>query len=114
DAGETINYVFIVTNTGTVTIKDVTINDPMVKAVLNPQSYPSLAPGASVQFTASYIAKQGDIDGGSVHNAATATGKTPDGPDVESPPSEVTLPPNHVPGLRIIKTGTVNDKAGGK
>ncbi|MGQ3191721.1 DUF7507 domain-containing protein [Neoaquamicrobium sediminum] len=114
DPGETITYSFLVTNTGAVTLTDVTVDDPMladagISVTPEPQT---LAPGGSATFTATYEPTQADIDSGSVTNTATGTGTPPDGPPTESPPDEVTVPPNPEPGLVIEKTGTLNDLNG--
>ncbi|WP_265518214.1 DUF7507 domain-containing protein [Nitratireductor luteus] len=109
DPGETISYSFLVTNTGNVTLTDVTVNDPLVTIDQGPQT---LAPGASFTFTATYTPTQADIDAGSVENTATATGTTPDGDTPESPPDTVTVPPDQTPGITIEKTGTLNDLNG--
>ncbi|MFC1893291.1 DUF4382 domain-containing protein [Chloroflexota bacterium] len=106
--GETINYDFTVTNTGNVTLTNVTVTDPNVTVSGGPIA--SLAPGASdsTTFTASYTITQADIDAGSVDNTATATGTPPVGDDVSDDDDEsVNLPQS--PGIELIKTGTWND-----
>ncbi|WP_248447694.1 DUF7507 domain-containing protein [Sinorhizobium meliloti] len=114
DAGETITYTFVVTNTGAVTLTNVTPNDPLLNnAGISPTPGPqTLAPGASATFTATYTPVQAEIDAGKVVNTATATGTPPSGPPVESPPDTVTVPPDQTPGLRTDKTGTLNDLDG--
>ncbi|RVQ51948.1 DUF11 domain-containing protein [Sinorhizobium meliloti] len=114
DAGETITYTFVVTNTGAVTLTNVTPNDPLltnagISVTPGPQT---LAPGASATFTATYTPVQAEIDAGEVVNTATATGTPPSGPPVESPPDTVTVPPDQASGLTIEKTGTLNDLDG--
>ena len=76
-AGDTISYVFTVTNTGNVTVTGVTVTgvtvtDPLLTVVGGPLG--SLAVGASdsTTFTGSYAITQTDIDGGSVTNVALA------------------------------------------
>ena len=80
--GDTINYAFSVTNTGDVTLTDVTLTDDT--AVVVGGSILTLAPGASdsATFTASYVITQADIDAGEVVNTATVTGDDPDGTPV--------------------------------
>ncbi|WP_163272156.1 CshA/CshB family fibrillar adhesin-related protein [Chelativorans alearense] len=109
DLGETISYTFLVTNAGTVTLTDVTVDDPMVSVGEEPQT---LAPGASFTFTATYTATQDDINNGSVTNTARATGVPPSGPPLESPPDSATVPPDQTPALIVDKTGTLNDSDG--
>ncbi|MGI6855383.1 DUF7507 domain-containing protein [Mesorhizobium sp. 1B3] len=111
DLGETISYSFRVQNTGTVTMTNVTVNDPLlsnagISVTPGPQT---LAPGGVATFTATYTPTQADIDAGNVENTATGTGTPPSGPPVESPPDTVIVPPDQAPRLAIEKTGTLND-----
>ncbi len=82
DFGDTVNYAFKVTNTGNVTLTNVTVTDPLVTVSGGPIA--SLAPGAvnSTTFTAVYTLTQPNIDSGSVSNQATARGNPPTGPPV--------------------------------
>ena len=78
-AGDTVNYSFTVTNTGTVTLRGVGIADPMtglsaVKFGTWPAARGVLLPGESVEASASYGLTQADVDAGVVNNVATATG----------------------------------------
>ncbi|RCS22958.1 DUF11 domain-containing protein [Phyllobacterium salinisoli] len=109
DPGETISYAFLVTNTGTVTLTNVTVNDPKITVDEAPQT---LAPGGNFTFHASYTPTQAEIDAGQVSNTATGTGTPPSGPPTESPPDTVVVPPDQTPGLTIDKTGTLNDLDG--
>ena len=72
--GDVIGYAFTVTNTGNVTLTDVTLSDPLANVSGGPIA--RLAPGGvdAATFTASYTLTQADIDAGQVVNAATATG----------------------------------------
>ncbi len=76
-AGDTIDYAFLVTNTGNVTLDPVTVDDPKVGTVLCPVT--TLAPGASTTCTATYALTQADVDAGVVDNSATAYGNPPGG-----------------------------------
>ena len=73
NAGDIITYTFTVTNTGNVTLSNVTVTDPKVTVSGGPIT---LAPGASNNstFTAVYTLLQSDIDAGIFTNIATATG----------------------------------------
>ena len=79
-AGDTIDYTFLVTNTGNVTLDPVSIDDPTVGAVGCPVT--SLAPGDSTTCTATYTLTQADVDAGHVANTASVSGTPPTGPDV--------------------------------
>lgn len=95
--GDVIDYSYVVTNTGNVTLAGpVTVVDDRT-----PTSCPSvapLAPGASMTCTASYTATQADVDAGSVTNTAYAT----NGP-VKSSPVQVTVPGQQVRSVGLVK-----------
>ncbi|MDR0489275.1 MAG: DUF11 domain-containing protein [Propionibacteriaceae bacterium] len=88
-----ILYTFAVTNTGKTTLSNITINDPMLDAagvvVTCPPS--DLASGASVECVAPYRVTAADLASGKIVNVATASGVDPDGEDVTSPESTVTV-----------------------
>jgi uncharacterized repeat protein (TIGR01451 family) len=107
DAGDTISYTFTVTNTGNVTLTNVTITDPGVTITGGPIA--SLAPGASnsTTFTATRTLTQANINAGTYNNTATVTGTPPSGPNVTGQDTENT-PLAGAPALTLVKTGTVN------
>jgi uncharacterized repeat protein (TIGR01451 family) len=105
DAGDKINFTFVVTNTGNITLSNVTVSDsPALTTGPIPASVASLAPGASTTFTGSYTLTQADIDAGKVDDIATATG-TPSGGTVSGTDTEtVTIPQppaTAVPGVSL-------------
>lgn len=112
--GETVAYAFEAVNTGTVTLSDVSIVDPMPG--LSALSYDwsdatvegSLAPGESVTATATYVITQADVDAGGVSNAATATG-TPPGGDPVVPGDTVTVEVPQHPAIALAKAGVLAD-----
>ena len=74
DAGDTVTYGFVVTNTGNVNLSGVTLADPLLTVAGAPVT---LAPGASSAagaFTGTYVLTQADVDRGYVQNTATTTG----------------------------------------
>ena len=81
DAGDTIGYRFVLTNTGAVTLTDVTVADPKTGPVSCPTA--TLAPGASTTCTADYTITQADVDSGTVNNTATGTANDPTGRAVD-------------------------------
>ncbi len=88
--GQTIDYDYAVTNTGTTTISNIGVSDNLVASVSCPDS--SLAPTASETCTGSYTVTQADLNAGSVSNTATASGSNPQDTTVTSNSSSVTVP----------------------
>ncbi|MFK4851295.1 hypothetical protein ACI3KT_06640 [Microbacterium sp. ZW T6_19] len=111
-AGQTITYSFLVTNTGNVTLSDVTVTETdfsgtgALSDIACPAGAASLAPGASVTCTATYVVTQADVDAGSITNAATGTGTPPNPltPPPVSPPDEVTVDIPPTPAITVVKS----------
>jgi hypothetical protein len=100
-AGDSISYIFTVTNTGNMTLTGITVSDPVATVIGGPLA--TLAPGASdnTTFTGTYIITQGDIDAGTFTNTATANsneGATDDDSD--------TQPLAQNSGLTLVKVAT--------
>ncbi|MDH3294837.1 MAG: hypothetical protein OER95_11020, partial [Acidimicrobiia bacterium] len=95
--GDEIVYSFEVTNTGTVTLADVIVTDPLVDVSGGPIA--ALAPGAtdSTIFTAAYVITQADVDAGAVVNTATVAGSDPGGDPVTDASDDPTDPTNTDP-----------------
>jgi uncharacterized repeat protein (TIGR01451 family) len=111
DEGEQIDYTIVVTNTGNVTLHDVSANDAMLTG-LTPTVVATLAPTASATFTADpYTVTAADVQRGVVINIATATGTTPDDVPVESPEDSVSTPAFD-PGMLVQKEASLNDVNG--
>jgi gliding motility-associated-like protein/uncharacterized repeat protein (TIGR01451 family) len=83
--GETISYTFIVTNSGSVTIYNIDIEDPLPGIVVAGGPIAALAPGEvdNSTFTATYIITQEDLTATVVKNQAIAIGETIGGTLVE-------------------------------
>jgi uncharacterized repeat protein (TIGR01451 family) len=77
NAGSTITYSLLVTNTGNVTLGYITVIDPTAGPVSCPDG--SLAPLASTTCTVTYTLTQADIDAGHIQNTADAYGNPPSG-----------------------------------
>ncbi|MFI6286771.1 DUF6923 family protein [Streptomyces sp. NPDC051018] len=113
--GEEIDYSFLVTNTGNVTLKDVKVEEGEfsgsgeLSPVTCPAGAASMAPGASFTCTATYTVTQADVDAGSIKNTATATGTPPSGPPPVSPPSEAEVPGTPEPALKVVKSATTSE-----
>jgi uncharacterized repeat protein (TIGR01451 family) len=108
--GDVVTYTFHVTNTGNLTLNTLTIDEsaftgsgPTPVATCPPGP---LAPAASVDCSATYTVTQADIDAGTIANTAVATGTTPDGGAVDSPPSLATVPATQTPALTVAKSAS--------
>ncbi len=114
-AGQSIDYDYLVTNTGTTTISAIAVSDNKVTTVTCPS--PSLAPGASETCTGSYVTTQTDVDNGSVTNIAVASGLPPayyGNSTVSSNSSTVTVKATAGAAIGIVKSANVkNYKAPG-
>ncbi|MBC5838127.1 gliding motility-associated C-terminal domain-containing protein [Flavobacterium sp. F-392] len=92
DINETITYVFEVTNTGNLSIKNITITDPLVTVTGNAIN---LAPSQkdNTTFKATYVITQADLDAGKITNSATVSGQDPSGntvKDISDDPTNAT------------------------
>ena len=111
--GSTIGYSFLVTNTGSVTLTDVTVTDGLagLSAIVCPST--TLPVGGAMTCTATYVVTQSDVDAGNVHNSATASGTppaTPTNPNptpITTPPSVIDTPIAQTPALATAKTATL-------
>ena len=97
EVGSTVDYAFTATNTGNVTLTDVSITDPMAGLTDLVFSWPgtpgALAPGEEVTATATLTLTQEHIDTGWVANTAVTTGTPPETYNPEDPENPV-QPPN--------------------
>ncbi len=85
-AGQVVTYTVVATNTGNVTLNDVEVTDtlaapagPPIVLTCNPTLPATLAPGATVTCTGSYVATASDLSHGDISNTATVTGHSPSG-----------------------------------
>ncbi len=98
--GQIVTYQFLVTNTGNVTLTNITVADtqtaPAGPLTTTPACLratgatgPSLDPAQMVTCTATYTVTQADLNNGSVADSAVATGTSPAGTAVLAPASTV-------------------------
>ncbi|MFJ8442761.1 LPXTG cell wall anchor domain-containing protein [Kitasatospora griseola] len=105
--GDTVNYTYTVTNTGTAAVHNLTVTDDHVASVTCDAT--TLNPGASTLCHGSYVVTAADVQAGHVTNTAHANGTDPEGEPVVSPPGEATVPVVGEAQLSIEKTA---DSAG--
>ncbi len=108
DAGDTITYTFVVTNTGNLPVADITVGDPRLAAVTCPAD--TLDPGASMTCTApAYVLTDADLDTGQVVNQATVSGTASNGVAVNGQDSVTVATPRApapppAPAIDLVKT----------
>ena len=103
-AGDQLNYRVVVTNSGNVTLTDVTVTDPLTQQAITGLT---LAPGESQEFESSYTLKQSDLDDqgggdGDVDNTATV-----DSTQTDSVSDDAAVALAYTPDLMILKTADV-------
>ena len=104
-AGDAVTYQVTVTNTGNLTLHNVTVSDPKITPSL--ESCSVLSPGQSCSLTGVYLLTQDDIDAGQVTN--TGTGNSDEtGPE----PDELITPLTQEPDITLVKT-MITDISGG-
>jgi uncharacterized repeat protein (TIGR01451 family) len=99
--GDNVTYTYIVTNTGNVSLDNLTVNDNKLGSIS--LSVSSLAPGESTSGRATLTLTQGNLDSGLETNTATASGQPLNGPAVSAQDTRtVTFIAN--PAIDILKT----------
>jgi uncharacterized repeat protein (TIGR01451 family) len=105
--GQVINYNYLVTNTGNLTLSAVGITDPHAGLSATSCPQPSLDPQASETCTATYSVTQADIDAASITNTATADGTPPGSTTpVDSSASTAVIPFEESDNLTLVKSTT--------
>ncbi|KKC39276.1 hypothetical protein WH87_03355 [Devosia epidermidihirudinis] len=108
--GDTIDYQFVVTNTGNLTMRNVRINDPLLSAT-SLTLIAVLEPGEANAVTfgpVRYSVVQGNIQAGHVTNTATASGEyrnpvTQVDELMSAPSNTIVVPLEQVPGIAVVK-----------
>lgn len=121
--GNTVNFKITVTNTGNVTLNNVTIDEKLVGATIdegsgyvvknNVAKIETLAPNTSVTVYARYTVTQDDVDNADLVNTAEVNAKDPEGKDLESQDPSVDVPTDDKePNVTAVKS-IANPKEGG-
>ncbi|MCH8614204.1 DUF7507 domain-containing protein, partial [Arsenicicoccus dermatophilus] len=75
NAGDTITYTFLVTNTGNVTLNLLNLTDAKLGLAGRVCDQPILDPGRTTTcYVANYVLTQADMNTGTVHNEASVQG----------------------------------------
>ncbi|THF47407.1 DUF11 domain-containing protein, partial [Flavobacterium supellecticarium] len=127
--GDVINYTLVVTNTGNVTVTNITVTDTNADTgSISPATIATLAQGQSVTVTATHTITQADLNSGFVRNLATVTGQDPTGGPVTDESEDPTNPSQpgdngydsgcpkctvttltQNPAIALVKTAVFND-----
>ncbi len=99
-AGDELSYEIVVSNTGNVTLTDVTVTDDLTG---ESWTLASLAPGVSMTFNTTYAVSQADVDVGEIRNIAAATGTDPRGTPVNAT-DEAVVQAIQLPALVVVKS----------
>jgi len=108
--GDVIDYTFEVTNSGNVTVRNLSIADTdftgsgLLSAIVCPPG--ALAPGAAVECTATYPVTQADLNAGSIQNTATAHAVDLAGDPVVSTESTARVDVDQVAALELVKSAS--------
>ena len=100
-AGDDVRYDLAVTNTGSLPVSSVSIDDPLATELSCPAG-PVPAAGVA-QCTGTHVLTQAEVDSGSFSNTATAAA-TAYGGTIISSPSTAAVPIPSDPGLSLTKT----------
>ena len=104
--GDVLNYTYVVSNDGNVTINNIVVTDDLIPSLSCPAT--TLAPTESMTCTGQYSVTQDDIDNGSVTNVAGADG-TPTQGALVPPTDTVTVDGEQLPALGMDKIATTSD-----
>ena len=109
-AGDTVTYSLAGTNSGKVTLHNVTVTDPLPGLgtfTCTPSTPATLAPGAPINCRAAYTVTQADVDAGSIANTATIAGLDTKNNPVDQTAS-ATVTADQTASLDLVKTASPN------
>jgi gliding motility-associated-like protein/uncharacterized repeat protein (TIGR01451 family) len=106
--GTTITYTFKISNTGNVTLHDLTFTDLKIKGPYSAPLPTTLAAGTDVTLIATYSISLAEKDAGIVSNTATVAGVSPKGTSKSASDTEVVTIPE-LPSVTLDKTGVLSE-----
>jgi uncharacterized repeat protein (TIGR01451 family) len=112
--GDVITYTFTGTNSGAVTLHNVAVSDPMTglsAIACTPTAPASLAPGDTIDCSATYTVTQADVDAGSIGNTATISGIDPTDTPVSNT-AGATVTTDQTASIALTKTGSPSSGLG--
>ena len=114
--GDKVAYTVVVTNSGNVTLSNVTLADTLVTLTDAQKAIGTLAPAGSKTINYEYTVTQKDVDAGKIDNTATATGTDPKDTEVTGTDDATVTTVAAAPALTVEKTAdpTSNVKVGDK
>ena len=111
-AGQSVNYRFLVENNGNGPLSGISVADtftaPATGSLIPTCPTTTLAAGASMTCSTTYIVSQADVDHGVINDSATATGTPASGPPVTSAPSTASVNAPASPGITLAKGASVS------
>jgi uncharacterized repeat protein (TIGR01451 family) len=111
-AGQPVTYRFLVTNNGNGPLSGISVADtftaPSTGSLTPTCPTTTLAAGASMTCTATYVVTQADVDHGTINDSATTTGIPASGPPVTSAPSTASVNAPPAPGITLAKAASVS------
>ena len=99
--GDVVDYTYVVTNIGNVTVNTITVTDDRIATVSCLSDV--LAPDESTTCSGQYTITQSDLNAGSVVNTAFASGNDPGGSTATSPTDAETATADQNPALALDK-----------
>ncbi|QOC22612.1 DUF11 domain-containing protein [Wenzhouxiangella sp. AB-CW3] len=104
EAGDSILYSLVATNTGSATLHDVSIVDPdAVLSNCSPSMPATLSPGQTLSCDGAYTVEQADVDAGSFTNTATVTATADNDDEFSDQDSATASGPTASPELDVNK-----------
>ena len=105
NVGNQVTYSYTVSNTGNVTLTDISLVDDVEGALTLLTT--TLAPSASTTASSIHTLTQTEIDAGSLTNVATANGTAPAGDNVTDTDTQ-TVVLGQAPSIQVVKTASTN------